>query len=81
MSKLTKQLNKTTADINHVDACFNLRAVVQFGQDPAGGTFGYAWHDPSYNPSTWLTTALDFRDPGDTSTPDMWVMAWRCAVS
>jgi hypothetical protein len=81
INKLTKQLNKTTADVNHLYACFNLRAVIQYGQDPAGGTFGYVWHDPSYNPSTWLTTGLDFRESGNTSRPDMWVMAWTCAVS
>jgi len=79
---LNRKINRLQNTVTGLWSCLRVVPVNQYGEDSAGGTYGYVWRDPIYYPNSpeWLTTGLDLREPDDTSAPTFWSVAWVCAV-
>ena len=80
---LNRKVNRLQGAVAGLWSCLRVVAVNQYGEDSAGGTYGYVWRDPAYYPDSpeWLTTGLDLREPDDTYAPDFWSVAWVCGVN
>jgi len=80
---LNRRILALGAWVYRFSSCLEVWPVNQYGEDSAGGTYGYVWRDPTYYPDSpeWLTTGLDLREPDDTYAPDFWSVAWVCGVN
>jgi hypothetical protein len=78
---LNRKISRLENALNGLYSSQRVVAVNQFGEDTAGGAYGYNWTDNTLvPPDQWLTTALDLREPDDTTAPDFWSVVWVCEV-
>lgn len=72
---LKRQIVRTQDALLGLVACMGLYDIARYGENEAGGTFGYVWRDSQ---GELLTTGLDFLNAGDTLPPDYVALGWLC---